>query len=219
MARREFGRNVEFVRHFAFGFVIPVGLLCGLSFATQANAQQPSAPSRELALGADVTPRPGVTPSADVSRPPEAKPAGVEFPESDGERAPEHAVYLQILGSAGMFGVGYSYRPMDSLAIDAGIGGFAITFLSSSLVGVCPALGVSWLSGGNHNLEVGASATAMFLNTEDDPIRPFFGPHVGYRYQPSGSGVYFRALLHGVVVLERELVVPWPAIGIGRTWE
>lgn len=164
----------------------------------------------ELALGARVAAT--ETPSSTESEVPVADvPAPAVWPE-------QAAVYCQILGTGVMIGIGVSYRPIDAVAVDAGIGLFAIP-ARPSLAGVNPAVGVSWLSGGPHNFELGATASAMIVDDASDRFRPFWGPHVGYRYQPSGGKLFLRALVHGVVLLSREVIVPWPGIGLGATWD
>jgi hypothetical protein len=132
------------------------------------------------------------------------------------ERLEQVAVYCQLLGPAGMLGLGVSYRPIESLAIDLSLGGFA---LGDRLSGVAPAVGLAWLVGGAHNFELGATAATLFTDRDVDPVRMLFGPHIGYRYQPSGDHLFFRGTLHGVVVLSRELVVPWPGVAFGSTWD
>lgn len=191
--------------------VIGVGVSLEASALAQQHEQheQQQAPvaEPELALGATVTPpetRESNSPHPAVSAP-------AVWPE-------QAAVYCQVLGAGVMIGLGVSYRPIEQLAVDAGIGLFAIP-ASPSLAGVNPAVGVSWLSGGDHNFELGATGSAMIVDEASDRVRPFWGPHVGYRYQPSGGKLFVRALVHGVVLLSREFVVPWPGVGFGATWD
>src|SRR5690606_23979232 len=96
------------------------------------------------------------------------------------------AAYLQLLGSPVLLGAAISLRPMDNLAVDIGAGWFDIC-LFSCMEAFVPNIGVSWLSGNNHNLELGLTASVI-LRTDNiaaiEFTRAFFGPLAGYRYQP-----------------------------------
>lgn len=129
--------------------------------------------------------------------------------EKDGNQV---AVYGQLFGSAVMIGPGVSYRALDAFAVDFGIGYFNLC-LFNCVDGITPSLQLSWLSGGNHNLEAGFGLAVTFTTGRE--ATPLVGPHIGYRYQPTDGGFFFRALLHGPYIADEDTLIPWPGFAFG----
>lgn len=183
-----------------------------LLVAFRVNAQQASVPSSELALGTPTST--AASSEAEAAKPP-ARP-----PDAHGERPAQSAVYGQFFGSAVMVGMGFSYRPLASLAFDAGLGWFTWTPERSTVTGLTPSLSVSGLLGRhNHSFELGAGA-AVVITTEsgNEEVTPVLGPHLGYRYQPVDGGLFVRATVHGVVNFGNGNLTPWPGVSLGGTW-
>jgi hypothetical protein len=178
------------------------------------NAEESTIPSSELAL--DAKPATASAASEAVTEPvTEAKPA-----DDASVWGQPLALYTQVFGPAVMIGLGVSYRPMQSLAVDASVGWFTTAlFERSSTEGVTPALGLAWLLGRrNHCLELGATAAVMISSGEGERALPVFGPHLGYRYQPVDGGLFLRMTVHGVVARSFDKMTPWPGVGFGMTW-
>lgn len=208
-----------------------------LLFVSNVNAQTSTASSSEFALGAEpetaqhaeTTPQLETTQHAETTpqvetaqRPTTTPPVETAAPAAVApERPSQSALYAQFLGPAGMLGVGFSHRPWATLAIDAGVGGFAISLERATLSGAAISVGVSGLFGrGNHSFELGAGGAVLFTHElgESDVV-PVVGPHLGYRYQPVGGGWFVRATVHGVVNFRNGSVTPWPGLSLGGTWD
>lgn len=174
----------------------------------------------ELALGATPTQSDGAEPTTTSS---DGSPTSqrLEVDSLEPNEAMHLAVYLQLLGSPILVGGAFSLRPMDNLAVDVGVGWFDVC-LFSCVEAFVPNIGVSWLSGNNHNLELGVTASVI-LRTDSsagtESPRAFFGPLAGYRYQPTDGGFFFRATLQGLINGVEPAILPWPGVSLGATWD
>jgi hypothetical protein len=131
------------------------------------------------------------------------------------------AVYLQLLGSSVLVGPAFSLRPSDNFAVDIGAGWFDVC-LFSCMQAIVPNVGVSWLSGNSHNLELGLTASILLRTDGGDhgeSPRAFVGPLAGYRYQPTDGGFFFRATLQGLINWVEPAILPWPGVSLGATWD
>lgn len=186
-----------------------------------ASSIPPSIAAPDLALGVapQPTPEPGAGHAAtsaaasnDAESPASADSADSSADDATARDGNQIAIYGQVLGSAVMLGPGVSYRALDTFALDFGIGYFNFCFLSCS-EGITPSLQLSWLSGGNHNFEVGLGVAVSFVT--DSESRPLIGPHLGYRYQPTDGGFFFRALIHAPYIVTADTLLPWPGFAFG----
>jgi len=107
------------------------------------------------------------------------------------------------------------YRPISALSLRAGLA--ALVFCWDA----CEALpggwvGASWLLGeGNHKGELGFEYTKF---PADDDME-FYGPIVGYRYQPEAGGVLVRPTLQLLIrANDASDMLPIPGLGVGYTW-
>lgn len=175
----------------------------------------PAVAAPELALGVAPSPAPaargagGGAPFSVETEPASDEQNTDDSAEKDGNQV---AIYGQLLGSAVLIGPGVSYRALDAFAVDFGIGYFNICLFGCT-EGITPSLQLSWLSGGNHNFEAGIGLAVTFITGTES--KPFIGPHIGYRYQPTDGGFFFRALLHGPYIADEDTLIPWPGFAFG----
>ena len=176
---------------------------------------QPAAPATEPTASAPTATEPTATePPANVHHEPSAGPCyGAACERDSDEYSQQSAVYLSLFGPALGVGLGFDYRPIQSLAVGVGLG--AAPSLGREGWGAVPWANASFLLGKEHQLEVGAGLSVWFLNDVD--LLP--GPLVAYRYQSRQGGFFFRLSVNGLMTFNsREPIVPWPGLALGGTW-
>lgn len=144
------------------------------------------------------------------------------------QTATPNAVYVELLGSGGLFSLNYERR-VSSARVRIGVGSWTASdlFGAGEEAFVVLPLTLSHVSGrGNHHLESGAGVTvgnSKFTSSFDGTTtRSGFVTLtglVGYRYQKPGSGFIFRALFTPLYGLGEEAVAYpdrgfFPSIGI-----
>jgi hypothetical protein len=114
----------------------------------------------------------------------------------------EHSVFVEGLGSAGLYSLNYDHRFSEDFSLRAGFaiyGGENTSTGAQATIVIVP-ITANYLAGGeNHNFEMGIGPLfggGSVSDTEYGPLATggFAGvtSTIGYRYQPSDGGFVFR---------------------------
>jgi hypothetical protein len=136
-----------------------------------------------------------------------------------------HALFAEAGGPGIVYSVNYDYRPLRQASLRTGIGCYRISFFGDPNSGCSIPVGVEYLHGrGRHLFEVGGGSLA-WIEPFQSKWRPIgWGLHLnaGYRYQPPGRGVFFRAAFTPIITLShvgesnfRLDAFPWLGLSAG----
>jgi hypothetical protein len=158
-----------------------------------------------LATAASADPAPPAAPPGDTGTPAAGSPEGA------------HAFYIDLLGRAGLWGIGYDYRPRRWLAIGAAASYYALD--GDRFTTVAPYASLYPLVRGPHAafVQLGPS---LVRRTTPSPVPEWDGMTTtqigaelcaGYEYR---HGLLLRAY---AMAAQAEHLVPWLGVSIGWT--
>jgi hypothetical protein len=132
---------------------------------------------------------------------------------------PAHAVYAELLGKGGLWGLGYDYRLRRRITV--GVVASAYSLDGQRVVSLSPYLGASIARGGPHSWFLDAGPQAVYTWTPS-PIPEWDGDSAagigagvssGYEYR---ARILVRLFAQGVV--GRGGATPWLGAGVGWTF-
>jgi hypothetical protein len=124
------------------------------------------------------------------------------------------AVFLELGGAAGVASLNYDRLLSDAWAIRAGLEVDGSGAHYSDWYPEVPVT-LSYLAlGGHHKLDVGGG-TVFTMFAPRTRFNIDYTLHLGYRYQPAPSGLFFRATLERREYAIRPGLPTWAGIGFG----
>lgn len=147
---------------------------------------------------------------------------------SRGKAAPEvarNAVYVELLGSAGLYSVNYDRLLSDHVSARVGVmfvGGVDIENGDKAGVLLAPVVASYLVGGGSNQLEAGLGFGLASAAIDDDELGEaagagFYGTGVvGFRHQPRDGGFVFRVGL--TPLFTADTFVPWFGASFGYSF-
>lgn len=144
---------------------------------------------------------------------------GLLFVPEPARTEPAHAVYAEVLGKGGLWGLGYDYRLRRRITLGVVASGYSLD--GQRVVSLCPYLGAYLARGGPHSWFLDAGPQGVYTWTSspvpewdgDSAVGLGAGVSTGYEYR---ARILLRLFAQGVV--GKGGALPWLGAGVGWTF-